>query len=364
MASPAARRPPFPSPRLRALCAGLLAAALCAACGPGGPKRETDDGGGSDGGGGSTSALSLVAGNATVSGTANANGSSARFNTPRGIAVDGAGNLYVADSGNYAIRKIATDGTVSTFAGLIGASGTADGNAAHARFSNPTALTIDASGNLFVTDGMAIRKITSGADVSTVTTGAGAGFGSDIQMMPAAIAVDSSGNLYVTTGVDTRRIATSLRATQLESGSTDGVPSDLLVPRGVAVDSGNTAWIATLGNTIGRATSGASSVTNFAGTQGTTGSADGNATTVRFQQVVALTVDASGNLYAADAVNNTVRKITSSAVTTTIAGTAGFNQLATGGLPGRLADLHGITNDGKGNLYVTSGNAVAKIVVP
>lgn len=354
---------------LSALAALAALAAALVACGPGGPKPASENTGGSSG---PTPGITLVAGNATLSGRTDAKGSDARFNNPRGIAIDSAGNLYVADELNNAIRKIATDGTVSTFAGALGIPrtvGTGDGNGSHARFAQPTAITIDAGNNLFVLDGYAIRKITPSADVSTLATiPSGSGFGSSIQFQPAGIAVDGSGDLFITTSVDTRRFtaASSYRlSVTLESGLAFdyGLGIDVLAPRGVAVDSNGIGWVADLGNTISRVPSGSNVTVRFVGTQGTRGSADGIAGAARFGQLVALTTDKNGNLYAADAANFTVRKITASAVTSTVAGIAGTNAFSTRGLPGTLTTLRGITTDGDGNLYVTEGNAVAKITL-
>jgi len=349
--------------RVRLLCAGV--AALLCACGPGGPKRETDDGKGGDSG--PSTGISLLAGDAVTGGSVEGKGAAARFNTPRGIAIDTNGNLYVADQLNYAIRKIAPDGTVSTFAGKRGASGTKDGKGSNALFSQPTAITIDGSGNLFVTDGVAIRKITPDADVSTVTTLPTGDFGGDNRRYPGGIAADGNGNLIVTTANDTRRIpiANPNQWTRLESGATEILPGVTdPVTRGVAVNADNTAYVADLRRRISSATSGASDLTPFTATSGQPGKADGNASQATFQQVVGLCVDKNGNLIAADAVNNTIRKITTSAAVTTVAGTAGATTLKTGRLPGNFATLRGITVAPDGTLYATSGNAVVKIVVP
>jgi streptogramin lyase len=350
--------------RIHLLCAGL--AALLCACGPGGPKRHTDEG---DNGSstGPSPGITLVAGNADLAGGFDAKGGTARFSTPRGIVVDANGNLYVADQGNFAIRKIAPDGTVSTFAGRLGASGTLNGKGNSARFSQPTAVAIDGGGNLFVTDALAIRKITPDGNVTTVTTFPSGVYGTDNTQLPAGIAVDASGNLFVTTGVETRRfpINNPGRSVQLESGTVENVSgANDVVPRGVAVDADDTAYIADLNKTISRAESGVNRPVRFVGTPGQTGKADGRGAVPSFQQVVALTADKNGDLYAADAINNTVRKITKDAVVTTPAGTAGATTLRLGKLPGSFADLHGITTDGNGTLYATSGNAVVKIVLP
>ncbi|MFL6635360.1 MAG: hypothetical protein ACJ8HJ_23910 [Massilia sp.] len=349
--------------RVRLLCAG--AAALLCACGPGGPKRETDDGSGGDSG--PSTGISVLAGDAVTGGSAEGKGSSARFNTPRGIAIDANGNLYVADQLNYAIRKIVPDGTVSTFAGKRGASGTKDGKGSNALFSQPTAITIDGSGNLFVTDGLAIRKVTPEGDVSTVTTLASGDFGGDNRRFPGGIATDGAGNLIVTTGNDTRRIqiANPRSWTRLENIAVD-IPPGATDPitRGVAVDADDIAYVADLRRGISRATSGASNLAQFAATSGQAGKADGNASQATFQQVVGLCIDKNGDLFAADAVNNTIRKITTNAMVTTAAGTAGATTLRTGKLPGSFAALRGITVAPDGTLYATSGNAVVKIVLP
>ena len=350
--------------RVRLLCAGV--AALLCACGPGGPKRETNDGGGGDNG--PSTGISVLAGDAVTGGTADKKGTAARFNTPRGLAVDTAGNVYVADTGNFAIRKIAPDGTVGTFAGLAGASGTTDNKGTRARFTQPTAITIDGNGDLYVVDGTAIRKITSDGTVTTVTRLSFGSVGIDTQNMPAGIAADANGNLYVTSGIDTRRIPISNpnRTTTLETGAVAPIYGTAqLVPRGVAVDPDGTAYIADLTRTISKVPSGATALTAFVGARNQFGNADGNASMARFQQLIALTIDKNGNLYGADAINNTVRKITTpDGIVTTPAGTATSTTLRTGKLPGSFAQLRGIAVDGSGTLYATSGNAVVKIVLP
>jgi sugar lactone lactonase YvrE len=350
--------------RVRLLCAGV--AALLCACGPGGPKRETDDGSGGDSG--PSTGISVLAGDAVTGGSANNKGTAARFNTPRGLAVDTSGNVYVADQGNLTIRKIAPDGTVTLFAGLAGASGTADGKGNRARFTQPTAITIDGNGDLYVIDNLSIRKVTMDGTVSTLTTLSFGNFGLDVQNTPAGIAADGDGNLFVTSGVDTRRIpiANPNRATTLENGAVFPVyGTGVLVPRGVVVDPDGTAYVADLTRTLSRATAGATTLTAFVGSRNQAGNADGNASTARFQQLVALAMDKNGNLYGADAINNTVRKITTPAGTvTTPAGTTNSTTLRTGKLPGSFAQLRGIAVDGSGNLYATSGNAVVKIVLP
>ena len=137
--------------------------------------------------------LETLAGNGT-SGFINGNGTTARFYYPEGIAVDASGNVYVADTYNHAIRKITPTGTVSTFAGN-GTSGFTNGNGTTARFKFPYGIALDASGKLYVADSGndAIRVITPGGDVSTLAVDA---YPSPLQY-PYAIARDAEGNFHV-----------------------------------------------------------------------------------------------------------------------------------------------------------------------
>ena len=344
---------------LAVVCAGALSA-----CGPGGPKPKTADDDGNGGDTGPSRGITLLAGSATTTGSRDDKGSKATFNTPRGIVIDTGGNLFVADELNRVIRKIMPDGTVMTFAGVVGnKQGSANGNGTGARFTDPTALAIDASDNLYVLDNYQIRKITPSAVVTTLVTLQSSPLGDNLRLHPAGIAIDSSGNLFITTGVDTRRLsgAQYQNSTTLEGPVNDSLDS-VLVPRGIAVDTSGAAYLADLNNTISRVTADATSLTRFAGVQGG-GSADGNINQAGFRQVVALTVAKDGTLYAADAQSNTIRKITTNAVTSTVAGRVGGTTLVPGGLTNSLANVAGITVDANGVLYVTSGNAVVKIVL-
>ena len=115
--------------------------------------------------------VSTIAGSATLQGSDDGNGSTARFNRPTGITIDSAGNLYVSDQNNHTIRKITATGDVSTFAGAAGVAGSADGSAASARFSSPAGLAIDSAGFLLVADqgNNLIRRISPTGQVSTLT---------------------------------------------------------------------------------------------------------------------------------------------------------------------------------------------------
>ena len=139
------------------------------------------------------------------SGSADGTGADARFYDPVGVAVDGDGNVYVADYGNHAIRKITPAGVVTTLAGTAGSSGSADGTGADARFKYPSGVAVDGDGNVYVgdTSNNQIRKITPAGEVTTLAgTATGSGFADGIGpfarfFAPYGVAVDGDGNIYV-----------------------------------------------------------------------------------------------------------------------------------------------------------------------
>lgn len=352
------------------LCGAAALMLLCSACGDGIPKdKDEDDDGESPP---PQAALSILAGDATIEGTMDGTGTAARFKWPQGIAIDSDGNLYVADTGNFVIRKITPAGVVTTVAGAAGTSGYVDGNIGNARFGNPVALAVNRSGTIYVTDNLRIRSITTNGRVSTtvqIPIGSNVSGGRVASVMPGGIAVDANDNLFVTNSYGTRRISngtTFMLEGQSVVNDLSGV--SLFEPRGVAVDSNNNVFVFDLEREISRWNQngliGTNPLITLAGAPNVRGAANGTGNAARFEQVVGLTVDPQGNVYAADAINNLVRKITPAGVVTTVAGTTRSVTLRTGDLPGSLADVRGVVADGKGNLYATSGNAVVKIRLP
>lgn len=261
-----------------------------------------------------------------LSGEVRAAATSTLFNDPRGIVVDSAGNMFVADRGNYVIRKITPDGNVTTFAGSVGNPGGTNGTGTNARFSGPIGLAIDAADNLYVGDGNWIRKITPAAVVTTLAgqpnAGSADGTGTAAQFFYiTGMAIDVVGNLYVADG---------------------------------------------LNNTIRRVTP-AGVVTTFAGKAGTTGSADGTGAAAQFNYPVGVALDLAGNLYVTDGQNNTIRKITGSRVVTTLAGSAGNAGSTDGtGTAARFYYPWGIAVDqDSGNLFVSdASNSTIRMITP
>src|SRR6202142_3898839 len=170
----------------------------------------------------------VLAGLAGNAGSTDGTGSAARFNHPYGLAVDSSGNVYVADRANAVIRKITPAGVVTTIAGRAGVPGSVDGNGTAALFNNPSGVAVDGTGNLYVADtgNDTIRKITPGGTSSIFAGSAGGvgsadGTGATVQFnSPNGIAIDGSGNLYVAdSGNNTIRKITSGGVSSTLAGS-------------------------------------------------------------------------------------------------------------------------------------------------
>ena len=318
--------------------------------------------------------VTTFAGSPGASGSGDGTGSAARFDEPSGVAVDGSGNVYVADYWNFTIRKITPDGTVMTLAGSARASGSDDGTGSAARFNAPTGVAVDGSGNVYVADSgnCTIRKITSGGAVTTVAGLAGAG-GSDDGMgssarfdYPEGVAVDGSGDLYVADSENStiRKVASDGTVTTLAgsagiSGARDGTGSagQFYYPGGVAVDGSGNVFVADTWNNSIRKITTAAVVTTLAG-QTSIGSVDGTGNAARFNEPWGVAADRPGNIYVADAGNHTIRKITSNGTVSTLAGSAGASGSDDGmGSAARFNFPEDVAVDGSGNVYVAdSGN--------
>ena len=329
--------------------------------------------------------FTTIAGLAGVSGTADGTNSTARLHWPSGLAVDEAGNIYVADLLNYTIRKIVPAGTnwvVSTLAGLAGTNGFADGTNDQARFDHPSGVAVDHEGNLFVTDSFneTIRKISPvGTNwvVSTVTGLAGAaGFddGTNSQARfhrPEAIAADSSGKLYVTdrlnstvrqvSPVGTNWVVSTLAGSASIIGFEDGTNGDakFFQPFGISWHDSGDLYVADFGNNAIRKISPIGPdwvTTTVAGFSGATGTNDGSASQAKFNSPNGIAVNDSATLYVVDQFSYTIRKIEpvgSSWVVSTVAGLAGVRGTNNGvGLSARFYLPWGIATDGAGNLFV------------
>ena len=209
--------------------------------------------------------VTTLAGKPGVVGSADGTGSNARFSSPRGVVVDAAGDVYVADTFNNTIRKVTPVGVVSTLAGLAGATGSADGTGSVARFNHPRGVAVDTASNIFVadTDNNTIRRITPAGAVTTVAGSAGMGGSADGSVFtarflaPIGITVSSSGDIYLADALnDTIRkisavgVVSTLAGVPVVSGSADGIGphARFASPQGVALDSGNNVFVGDTGN--------------------------------------------------------------------------------------------------------------------
>ena len=318
-------------------------------------------------------AVTTLAGLAGSQGSADGTGSAARFANPASVAVDGTGNVYVADYSNHTIRKVTAAGAVTTLAGLAGVSGSTDATGSAARFANPTGVAVDGAGNVYVADqsNNTLRKVTAAGEVTTLAGLAGVdgstdGTGSAARFYsPAGVAVDSSGTLYVAdTYNNTIRqvtpagVVTTLAGLAGGLGSTDGTGGDALFfyPESVAVDASGNVYVADAYNNTIRKVTPAGVVTTLAGLAESPGSADGTGSAARFNNPTGVAVDSTGNLRVADQANNTVRYVTAAGVVTTLAGVAGMGSADGTGSAARFYNPGGVTADSAGNLYVADAN--------
>ena len=325
--------------------------------------------------------VTTFAGTAGARGSTNGTGAEARFANPQSVAIDSAGNIYVADQGNNTIRKVTSTGVTTTFAGTAGMAGSADGKGAAASFRGPKGLTIDGEGNMYVADtnNSTIRKITPAGDVTTFAgtsgmAGSANGKGTAASFYyPVGVATDSADNVYVGEFGNTsiRKITpvgvvTTIAGSAPAPGSTDGAgaAAGFNAPQGLSTDSAGNMYVADTLNNIIRKVTPAGVTTTFAGKAGTSGSADGTGTAASFNSPKGLTTDSAGNAYVSDTLNNTIRKVTPAGEVTTFAGTAGTAGSTNGtGSAASFNRPNGLATDSAGNVYVsdTLNNTIRKI---
>jgi sugar lactone lactonase YvrE len=324
--------------------------------------------------------ITTVAGNGTkgYNGDGGAAVSAELFN-PIGIAFDSAGNLYIADDHNFRIRKVSPSGIITTVAGggQMGFAG--DGGAAtSASLNQPHDVAVDSSGNLYIADSynFRIRKVDSSGIITTVAGNGTEGFGGDGGAAisaelgyPGSIAVDSMGNLYIEEVLGDRRsnirkVSTSgIISTVAGKGTTDGFSGDggaailaeFSYPYGVGLDSSGNLYIVDSGNNRIRKVNTSGVISTVAG-GGTGGLGDGGpATSAELNSPVGIAFDSSGNFYFADDNNQLIRKVSTSGIISTVAGNGyfGFNGDNIPATSAMLASPTDVAIDTSGNLYFT-----------
>ena len=277
------------------------------------------------------SLITTIAGNGIASSSGDGSQAvEATLNTPAGLAIDTAGNVYIADAFNHKIRQIAPDGTISTFAGTGEAGAEGDGGQARdARLRTPLGVALDSDGTLYIADtyNHRIRKVTIDGTISTIAGSGESGFAGDggpgtaaELSYPTSVAVATDGTLYI---ADTRNhrvrklAADGTISTVAGAGaagfSGDGGPAALArlnSPRGVAVSSEGKLYIVDRENRRIRMVDTDGLITTVAGTGSSGFNGDrGNAAQATLRAPYGIAVDSQGNLYIADTFNHRVRKV-------------------------------------------------------
>ena len=327
---------------------------------------------------------------ATVAGTGtccfsgdNGPAASAQVFGPQGVAVDSAGNLYIADFLSHRIRKV-SNGVITTVAGngTSGFSGD-NGPATSAQLSYPAGVAVDSAGNLYIADtsNNRIRKV-SGGVISTVAAIGTCCFSGDdgpatsAQLAnPGGVAVDSAGNLYITDpwNYRVRRVSNGVISTVAGNGvvgfSGDNGPATsarFTDPEGIAVDSAGNLYIAdTVGSRIRKVSNGVISTVAGTGTYGFSGD-NGPATSAQLSYPHGVAVDSAGNLYIGDTANESIRKISNGVISTVAGnGTSGFSGDNGPATSAQLSTPEGVAVNGAGNVYIAdASNHRIRILTP
>lgn len=326
--------------------------------------------------------VATLAGQVLISGGTNGSGTNALFSDPAAIVADSAGNLFVADSQNHAIRKITPNGLVTTVAGQLGVAGSQDATGNQARFDGPCGIALDENGDLFVSDtgNHTIRKITPAGVVTTIAGLAGkSGFanGSGSTALfnsPLGIAVATNGTIYVADSgnhliraISAGGLVTTLAGSPENWGSENGSGTNARFngPVGLALDGQEILFVADSNNHTIRRVTPDGAVTTWAGVPGVDGCVDGNASSAKFCKPAELAIDRKSNLFVADSFNHVIRKIAPDRKVSTVTGLAGSSGAADG-INGRarLFNPYGLAIRPDGSLVLADAyNELIRIVL-
>ncbi len=322
--------------------------------------------------------ISTYAGNGTA-GFSGDNGApaSAEFSGPNGITFDSSGNLYIADSVNQVIRKI-SNGTISTVAGTGGSSGySGDGKAAtSAQMLGPSGVAVDSAGNIYIADtgNHVIRMVSTSGTISTIAgnnTGGYSGDGAAATLaqleFPGSVALDSSGNIYIADSGNhaIREISGGTINTILSYGP----GSSLYDPEAILLDGKGNLYICDgdgLRVLLFNLTTKAVTIVAGNGNNGFSGDF-GPAADAELSDPRSIALDSNGYLYIADTNNQRIRKVSPSGIITTVAG-VGIPAYTGDKGPAASATLsfpHGVAVDGHGNVYISdTENNVLRLIQP
>jgi DNA-binding beta-propeller fold protein YncE len=319
--------------------------------------------------------FTTLAGTAGTTGSSDGVGTNASFNAPLAVAVDARENIYIADSSNNLIRKIDSNGVVTTLAGTPGIAGNSDGIGTNATFNDPEGVAVDMSGNVYVADtgNAEIRKIDSNGVLSTIAghphelsyfiqnwdadgTGTNAEFSE-----PVTVSLDAATNIYVADQAsgNVRKITPDATVSTIATFGGGGYgPLDLVMDKKTTNLYVIDQWIQCIYKI-----SHSGKVSKFAGKKGVIGDNDAMAVSSSFDNPQGITVDDLGNVYVSQRYNNIIRKISHEGNVTTIAGSIGVTGSSDGmGTNATFNAPGSMTVDHYGNLYVidTGNNTIRK----
>src|ERR1700739_274021 len=330
-----------------------------------------------------------AAGNGT-SGFSGDNGTAAAasLSDPFGVAADTVGNLYIADTSNHRVRRIDTSGIITTVAGNGAEGFSGDGGpATDATLNTPIGVAVDRAGNLYIADAFnnRIRKVNVTGVITTVAGNGDARFSGDHAAAtnaslgaPFGVAVDAVGNLYIADTsnhrirkVDAFGMITTVAGKGTEGFSGDGGPARqarLNFPTGVTVDRAGKLFITDQSNNRIREVSTAGVITTVVGNGDAGFSVDhAAATRASLNQPVGTAVDAADALYIADTSNHRIRKVSADGMVTTVAGDGigGFSGDGSAATKASLNSPGGVAVDAAGNIYIADSynNRVRKLSV-
>jgi uncharacterized protein (TIGR03437 family) len=332
--------------------------------------------------------ISTVAGNGTPGFAGDGSDpTKAELNYPTGVAVDSSGNLYIADSLNCRIRKVAS-GNISTFAGNGTLSYSGDGGAAiQAQLNAPQGVAVDTNFNVYIADTLnnVVRKISTNGTISNYAGNGGAGSSGDGSAAtsaqlhgPQGLALDASGNLYIadTMNAKVRKVSAGGVITTVAGSGTPGSGGDgsaaasaqLNLPIGVAVDSSGNVYIADFGNSRVRKVAASGGAIGTVAGNGSAGySGDGGlAVKAQLNGPQGVAVDAAGNLYIADTENNAIREVTPAGLIATVAGDglAGYSGDGGQATSAQVGNPVGVAVDAAGNIFTVDASNRVRQVYP
>jgi len=334
----------------------------------------------------SSNNISSIAGNGVLSYSGDGGlATSAQMNYTFAVAADSSGNVYIADSANHVVRRVAKSGVITTFAGNGNPGFGGDGGAAaSAQLNSPQGVAVDAAGNVYIADTQndRIRRVTPTGAISTYAGNGTPGFGGDggaaasAQVdTPVGLAVDAGSNLYIADLGNSRirRVSSAGTITTIAGNGIAGYTSDggqatsaaLNLPQGVAVDAGGTVYIADTGNNRVRRVAGGT-ITTIAGNGVADFTGDGGqATSATIGSPIGIAADTFGTVYVTDS-SSRVRRIVAGFITT-IAGNGSRGYSGDGGAAtsAMLNGPTGLAVDSTGNVYIAdSGNNAVRMLQP